>query len=236
MVRVSEQSRSARPIRAPDAEALIDLGVSIDGAHRGRRALRTAAACGSCPWTPTPPSSSVEGTDIAGRASTSTVSAGSPTRAGSVGWTRTGSPPTCPSVSDEVTGPVTSVQLARDGARLVLVVDGQLHLGVIRAGAEGRRWCRCAGSPPPSRGPRRGLAQLDDPRRAGVDELRATCRCCGSGWAPGTPSRSARPRAAGGGRGAGLGDPRSTVGDLLFANVGLQWRAQGTARSVAYPG
>ena len=25
-------------------------------------------------------------------------------------------------------------------------------------------------------------------------------------------------------------------GDLLFANVGLQWRAQGDARSVAYPG
>ena len=25
-------------------------------------------------------------------------------------------------------------------------------------------------------------------------------------------------------------------GDLLFANVGLQWRAQGEARSVAYPG
>jgi hypothetical protein len=25
-------------------------------------------------------------------------------------------------------------------------------------------------------------------------------------------------------------------GDLLFANVGLQWRAQGAARSVAYPG
>jgi hypothetical protein len=25
-------------------------------------------------------------------------------------------------------------------------------------------------------------------------------------------------------------------GEQLFANVGLQWRAQGVARSVAYPG
>ena len=40
----------------------------------------------------------------------------------------------------------------------------------------------------------------------------------------------------GGGRCPRLATLAAGEGDLLFANVGLQWRAQGKARSVAYPG
>ncbi len=236
VVRVSEQSRSARPIRAPDAEALVDLGVSIDGStaaavrpdRRGMWILSMDADATE---------QLVEGADIAG-ASFDVDGHAWFTDAGRIRrLDQDGIPADVPVISDEVTGPVTSVQLARDGARLVLVLDGQLHLGVIRAGAEGPEVVSVRRIAATVTGVRdvawRNSMTLDVLASTSSSDLQVLRVGVGAGDAQpvGAPPDPQEVAAA-----PGSATLTSTVGDLLFANVGLQWRAQGTARSVAYPG
>lgn len=136
-----------------------------------------------------------------------------------------------------ISGSVSSVHLARDGARVVLVVDGAMHLGVIRSAGRGveivslRRlvgdvsavrdvvWrnadvlemigSRGAGGPQALEVPVGAVA---------VEPLRSPSPPRDIASAPGSTTLVL------------------TRDDHLYANLGLQWRSRGRADSVCYPG
>ncbi len=138
---------------------------------------------------------------------------------------------------EDVAGSVTSVRLARDGARVVLVADGLLYLGVIRSVA--------------------GRADVTSVRRL-ADDVTGVSDVA---WRDSTTLdvigslQDARPQAVrvpvGGGPASSVGSPaggEEIAGapgagtlllvrpDQLFVNLGLQWGERGVADSVAYPG
>jgi hypothetical protein len=148
-----------------------------------------------------------------------------------------GDPETIPVRDEDLAGRISSVHLARDGTRVVLVAGGELHLGVIEASPD-------------------GLAITSIHRLAVTveDVVDVTWRDSTTLDVLGSTDSSGRQVlriSVGTGEALPLGAPpepqevagapgsatlSSTDADLLFANVGLQWRAQGGARSVAYPG
>ena len=135
---------------------------------------------------------------------------GSPTPAGSCAWSPTGCPQEVAVQPALASAPITSVHLARDGTRVVLVADGVLYLGVIQPDADGAR--DRIGAPDRHvrvRRPRRRLAQLGHARRPRAGPRPAASRSCGSGWARGEAQLLGVPAGPpGGGRRPGLGDPR----------------------------
>jgi hypothetical protein len=236
LVRVSETTRTAVAIDVPGAEDLIELGVSLD--------QRSAAALSPdrrTMWV-LPLDRAVSQREVVGEALSGAsfdvdnhlwftdegrvLNLGAGTQATPV-----------PILDESFRGQVSSVHLARDGARLALVSRGELYLGVISSEDSGLVISSV----------RRVAVGISDVRDVawrsadtlevigsldsrGSQVLRVTL---GSDQAQqvGAPSD---PREV-------SGAPSSstlvtTEEDQLFANVGLQWREQGTARSVAYPG
>lgn len=137
----------------------------------------------------------------------------------------------------QLVGPVTSVQLARDGARVVLVAGGQAYLGVLATDED-------------------LVISIESVRRLGAavtDITDAAWRDSTSvdvlGAAAGSSAQVLR-LSVGTGADQPLGaplEPREVAAapgsaslvssdDSVFVNVGLQWRPQGAGRSVAYPG
>jgi hypothetical protein len=134
-------------------------------------------------------------------------------------------------------GEITALQLARDGSRIALVADGSVLVGVVVEDDDG----------PAITSLRRVETVIEDARAlawrdastldvlgalagGGVQVLRLAV---GSGRVLplGTPARPRELAAAP----AGLTLVGTGPGGV-FANVGLQWRDQGSGRSVAYPG
>jgi hypothetical protein len=236
VVRVSEAGRTALPLGVEDAESLIDLGVSLD--QRSAAAVQPdRRALWILPLDRGITEQRIAGRDIGG-ASFDVDGRAWFTDAGRVLRVVPNGLPQEVAVQPEMaSSTITSIQLARDGTRVVLVAEGVLYLGVIQPANEGL----VIGSV------RRIAASV-----SGVLDVAwrnsITLEVLGQ-----TDSSSVQVLRVGVGTGEAqlLGSPPDPVevtgapgsptlvsgeGDLLFANVGLQWRPQGAARSVAYPG
>lgn len=236
LVRVSDVARTAMPLPAEVTARSAGLAVSLDQRRasvvsRDRRQL----------WL-LPLDTRAATQSFTGRR----IGAGSFDHDGRLWFTEDGAvhrvtgPRTAPVV--RVVGgpdaPVTAVRLARDGTRVALVAGGQLYLGVIRADADGA--VSIVSAHTLVVGVRdivdvawRDATELDvlgSLSGAGQQVLRITV---GSGQAQGlrAPAGAVDVAAAPGATTLAL-----TSADELFGNVGLQWREQGSARSVAYPG
>jgi hypothetical protein len=237
VVRVAESNRTARTIDVPGAESLMDLGVSLDqstaaAVSADRRRLWLLPLEGGV-------QQEVTGRDLGGA---SFDVDGRPwyTDRGRVMRLGPGAQPQeIPVQSRQPAGPVTSVHLARDGVRVLLVADGQLFLGVIN---DDRRTGLVVSSV-------RRIA----PTVAGVHDAawRDSDTLSVLGSAEGQRGRQVLAVSVGTGQARLLGAPNSTrevaaapgtstlvatAEESLFINVGLQWREWGRARSVAYPG
>ncbi len=236
LLRVSDASRTRTAIDVPDADRLLELGVSLDqrmasAVTPDRRGL----------WM-LPLDRGVSEYLIPGRR----IGGASFDIDGRAWFTDAGkvlrldasqAPAKVPVRGDDLAGRISSVHLARDGTRVVLVAGGQLYLGVLE------------GSP-------QGLAITSAHRLATTvkDVVDVAWRNSTTLDVLGSTASSGRQVlriSVGTGEALQLGAPpqpqelagapgsatlSSTDADLLFANVGLQWRAQGDARSVTYPG
>jgi hypothetical protein len=236
LVRVSETARTADPIDVPGAEDLVELGVSLD--------QRSAAALSPdrrTMWV-LPLDRSVSQREVVGEAlSGASFDVDNRlwfTDAGRVLNLGAGTQPApVPILDPDFRGQVSSVHLARDGARLALVSRGGLYLGVIRSEDSG----------PVISSVRRiavGISDVRDVAWRSADTLEVI-------GSLDTRGSQVLRLTLGSDQAQQVGapaDPREVAGapssstllttddDQLFANVGLQWREQGTARSVAYPG
>jgi hypothetical protein len=132
---------------------------------------------------------------------------------------------------------ISAIALARDGARVALIVAGSVHLGVLHR----------VGSGVVIGGLRRLESQIEQARDL-------AWRDAGSLDVLGTQQGSARQVVTidiGSGQVLGQGAPTGPIdlasapgaislvvtrADEVFGNVGLQWREQDTGRAVAYPG
>lgn len=236
IVRVSEGGRTAVPLDVPGAGSLIDLGIALDqraatAVERDRRSLWVL------PLDPGITQQRIRGSRIGG-ASFDVDGRAWFTDSGRVlRLVPNGLPQEVMVEPALEPGSIGSVHLARDGTRAVLVAGGVLYLGVIQQGPSGLRigsTRRIATGVSDVRDVTwRNSVTLDVLGQSQTGSLQVLRVGVGTGdaqllGAPPDPSEVA-------------GAPGSATlvaseGDELFANVGLQWRAQGVARSVAYPG
>ncbi|MGB7982183.1 MAG: LpqB family beta-propeller domain-containing protein [Candidatus Nanopelagicales bacterium] len=234
--RVSQTGRTSIPVDVPDPEGLTGLAVALD--------QRVAAAV-------TPDARGlwllaldrdlserrIEGQQLGGASfdvdgSLWFVDAGILRRLGS-----DGEPVTVAVSGAQLAGPVTSVHLARDGARVVLVAGGRAYLGVLATDGD-------------------TVISVESVRRLGS----AVTEVTDVAWRDATSldvlgsAQASSPQvlrmSVGTGTDQALGAPLEPIevaaapgspslvstGESLFVNVGLQWRPQGDGRSVAYPG
>jgi hypothetical protein len=235
VIRVSEGGRTVLPLNVPDAEDLVDLGVSLD--QRSAAAVEPdRGALWILPLDRGITEQRIEGAQIGG-ASFDVDGRAWFTDGGRVmRLVPNGLPQEVP-VQPDLAAPITSVHLARDGTRVVLVADEVLYLGVIQPSSNGLVIGSVRRIATSVSGVRdvawRNSVTLDALGRTDTSNLQVLRIGVGTGevqpfGAPPDPLEVA---------GApGSATLAAAEGDLLFANVGLQWRAQGAARSVAYPG
>ena len=235
VVRVSEAGRTALPLKVPDAEELIDLGVALD--QRSAAAVEPdRRALWILPLDRGITEQRIEGTRIGG-ASFDVDGRAWFTDAGRVLRLVPNGLPQEVAVQPELAAPITSVHLARDGTRVVLVADEVLYLGVIQPSSSGlvigsvRRIATSVSGVQDVAW--RNSITLDVLGRTDTSSLQVLRIGVGTGEVQlfGAPPDPLEVAGAPGSATLAAGE-----GDLLFANVGLQWRAQGKARSVAYPG
>jgi hypothetical protein len=235
IVRVADSGRTALPLEVPDADELIDLAVSLD--------QRAAAAVEPdrdglwiLPLDRGVSEQRITGEEIGG-ASFDTDGRVWFTDGGTVQRLIPGGIPEEVEVRPSLSDPITSVHLARDGARVALVSEGAIYLAVIqqvRNGVAIGPVRRIATSVSEVRDLAwRNSVTLDVLGRTDTSSPQVLRISVGTGavqplGAPPEPLEIAGAPAS-----ATL---VSSAEALLFANVGLQWRAQGPARSVAYPG
>jgi hypothetical protein len=235
LIRVSEQGRTALPLEVPGADELIDLGVSLDeraaaAVEPDRRALWVL------PLDRGVTQQRIEGTRIGG-ASFDVDGRAWFTDAGRVTRLVPNGLPEEVAVRPDLAAPITSVHLARDGTRVVLVADGVLYMGVIQPSSAGLVIGSVRRIATSVSGVRdvawRNSVTLDALGRTDTSSLQVLRIGVGTGDVQllGAPPDPLEVTGAPGSATLVAGE-----GDLLFANVGLQWRGQGAARSVAYPG
>ena len=163
VIRFTESGRTAVPLEVPDAETLIDLGVSLD--QRAAAAVEPdRTALWILPLDRSITEQRVPGTQVGGASFDVDGQAWFTDSGRVLRVAPTGVPEEVP-VQPALAEPIASVHLARDGARVVLVADGVLHLGVIQQATLRAR--DRVGAPDRHdrvRGPGRRLAQLGHPR------------------------------------------------------------------------
>ena len=235
VIRVSEQGRTALPLEVPEADALIDLGVSLD--QRSAAAVEPdRRALWILPLDPGISEQRIRGSQIGG-ASFDVDGRAWFTDAGRILRLVPNGLPQEVGVLPALAEPITSVHLARDGTRVALVADGVLYLGVIQPSTTGLVIGSVRRIATSVSGVRdvawRNSVTLDVLGRTDTSSLQVLRIGVGTGEAQllGAPPDPLEVTGAPGSATLVAGE-----GDLLFANVGLQWRAQGDARSVAYPG
>ncbi len=236
VVRVAEAGRTVVPLEVPDAESLVDLGVALDqlsaaAVEPDRRALWIL------PLDRGITEQRIQGRSIGG-ASFDVDGRAWFTDAGRVlRLVPNGLPQEVVVEPAMASGSITSVHLARDGTRVVLVADEVLYLGVIQqspAGIAIGSVRRIATSVSEVRDVTwRNSVTLDVLGRTETSSPQVLRIGVGTGEAQllGAPPDPLEVTGAPGAATLVAGE-----GELLFANVGLQWRPQGAARSVAYPG
>ena len=235
VIRVSEGGRTVLPLNVPDAEDLVDLGVSLD--QRSAAAVEPdRRALWILPLDRGITEQRIEGAQIGG-ASFDVDGRAWFTDAGRVmRLVPNGLPQEVP-VQPDLAAPITSVHLARDGTRVVLVADEVLYLGVIQPSSNGLVIGSVRRIATSVSGVRdvawRNSVTLDALARTDTSNLQVLRIGVGTGEVQpfGAPPDPLEVTGA-----PGSATLAAAEGDLLFANVGLQWRAQGAARSVAYPG
>jgi hypothetical protein len=235
LIRVTEDARTTLPLDVPDAEELIDLGVSLD--QRAASAVEPdRRALWILPLGRGITEQRVEGSQIGG-ASFDVDGRAWFTDAGRVLRLLPNGLPEEVAVQPDLAAPITSVHLARDGTRVVLVADDALYLGVIQPSPAGLVIGSVRRIATSVSGVRdvawRNSVTLDVLGRTDTSSLQVLRIGVGTGDAQllGAPPDPLEVTGSPGSATLVAGE-----GDLLFANVGLQWRAQGAARSVAYPG
>ena len=235
VIRVSEGGRTVLPMKVPDAEELIDLGVALD--QRSAAAVEPdRRALWILPLDRGIAEQRIEGTRIGG-ASFDVDGQAWFTDAGRVMRLVPNGLPQEVAVQPDLAAPITSVHLARDGTRVVLVADGVLYLGVIQPSSTGlvigsvRRIATTVSDVQDVAW--RNSVTLDVLGRTDTSNLQVLRIGVGTGDVQpfGAPPDPLEVSGAPGSATLAAGE-----GNQLFANVGLQWRAQGAARSVAYPG
>lgn len=223
VVRVSNVTRTTFPIAADQAETLVGLAVSMD--------QKQAAAIepdGGGLWL-LPLDRTTTELRIEGRAITSASFDvdGTPwfTQQGTIRRVVTGDETEEVPVTTRGIGPITTVQLGRDGTQAALIAGGVLHVGIVpgawrRAGgdvgAAGRLDC--------GRGPRRRLAGRSPARRPGRLEH----------GAPGDDRlrRGGRPRSSDRRLRRAAASPRApTVAAGAEAAIYLTWACSGAGRT-----
>ncbi len=235
VIRVSEQGRTALPVEVPDGDELIDLGVSLD--QRSAAAVEPdRRALWILPLDRGISEQRIQGTQIGG-ASFDVDGRAWFTDAGRILRLVPSGLPQEVGVRPALAEPLTSVHLARDGTRVALVADEVLYLGVIQPSPDGLVIGSVRRIATSVSGVRdvawRNSVTLDVLGRTDTSSLQVLRIGVGTGEAQllGAPPDPVEVTGAPGSATLVAGE-----GDLLFANVGLQWRAQGDARSVAYPG
>jgi hypothetical protein len=235
VIRVSEQGRTALPVEVPDGDELIDLGVSLD--QRSAAAVEPdRRALWILPLDRGISEQRIQGTQIGG-ASFDVDGRAWFTDAGRILRLVPSGLPQEVGVRPALAEPPTSVHLARDGTRVALVADEVLYLGVIQPSPDGLVIGSVRRIATSVSGVRdvawRNSVTLDVLGRTDTSSLQVLRIGVGTGEAQllGAPPDPLEVTGAPGSATLVAGE-----GDLLFANVGLQWRAQGDARSVAYPG
>ena len=235
VIRVSEGGRTVLPMKVPDAEELIDLGVALD--QRSAAAVEPdRRALWILPLERGIAEQRIEGTQIGG-ASFDVDGQAWFTDAGRVMRLVPNGLPQEVAVQPDLAAPITSVHLARDGTRVVLIADGVLYLGVIQPSSTGlvigsvRRIATTVSDVQDVAW--RNSVTLDVLGRTDTSNLQVLRIGVGTGDVQpfGAPPDPLEVTGAPGSATLAAGG-----GNQLFANVGLQWRAQGAARSVAYPG
>lgn len=234
IVRVTTVSRTAIPIGVPGAETLAGLAVSLDE-KRAAAIERGGGALWLLPLDRSTTASRVEGTGI--------TSVGFDvddwvwfTEGGRVMRTNlSGQVKEVPILTEGVSG-VTSLMLARDGTRVALIADGAVHMGVVqvRGATLAIGSVRRIGSSIEQAADAawRDATTLDvlGSQVSGAEQVLRLAVGSGQVLALGAPD-SPREVAASPGS---MTMVANGDGDL-FGNVGLQWRPQGSARSVTYP-
>ncbi len=236
LLRVSDVSRTRTTIDVPDADRLLELGVSLDqqiasAVTPDRRGLwMLPLERGVSQYLI--PGRRIGGAsfDVDGRAWF--TDAGRVLRLGA-----SRAPEKVPVRGDDLAGRISSVHLARDGTRVVLVAGGQLYLGVLEGSAQGlaitsahRLAVTVEGVVDVAWRNSTTLDVLGSTDSSGRQVLRISVST-GEALPLSAPPEPQEVAGA-----PGSATLSSTGADLLFANVGLQWRAQGDARSVTYPG
>jgi hypothetical protein len=235
VIRVSEADRTTFPLEVAGAESLIDLGVSLD--QRSAAAVEPdRRALWILPLDPGITEQRIAGKQMGG-ATFDVDGRAWFTDAGRVLRLVPSGLPQEVAVQPALASPITSVHLARDGTRAVLVADGLLYLGVIKGSPAGLVVGSVRRIATSVSGVRdvawRNSVTLDVLGTTDTSSLQVLRIGVGTGDAQllGAPPDPLEV--------TGAPDSATLVaseGELLFANVGLQWRAQGAARSVAYPG
>lgn len=235
IVRISEVGRTAIPVSVPGADRLDGLAVALD-----ERRAAAITARGAAVWllpldrrstTLEVPAQQVSDVSFAPDGQAWFVDAGRVRRVSPAGVT------TDVAVRGEGLGPITDLQVARDGARVALLAGERLYVGVVVRDGRG--------------------AAIDSIRRveAGVSAARAVAwRDAGTLDVLGSPTAGAEQVlrvTVANGTVTPLGAPAApeevaaapgavtlvaTTEERIVGNVGLQWRDQGPGRSVAYPG
>jgi hypothetical protein len=236
LLRVSDASRTGTAIDVPDADRLLELGVSLDqqmasAVTPDRRGLwMLPLDRGISDYLVTGRRIGGASFDIDGRAWF--TDAGKVMRLGA-----SRAPARVPVRGDDLAGRISSVHLARDGTRVVLVAGGQLYLGVLEGSQQGlaitsahRLAVTVEGVVDVAWRNSTTLDVLGSTDSSGRQVLRISVST-GEALPIGAPPEPQEVAGA-----PGSATLSSTEADLLFANVGLQWRAQGDARSVTYPG
>ncbi len=237
VTRVSELSRIAIPVEVPrQAEDLVGLAVALDQSVAAA-VTPDGADLWLLPLGRDLSERRIEGQRIGGASfdvdgALWFVDDGALLRLGADGAT---SP--VPVRGAALAGPISSVHLARDGARTALIAGGSVYLGVLATDAD-------------------GALSVESTRRLGT----AVTEAVDASWRDSTTldvlgatadsGRQVLRMSVGDGAEQPLGAPPDPtevaaapgVASLvssegrLFVNVGLQWRPQGAGRSVAYPG
>ena len=236
VVRVAGSNRAALTIQAPEADALTDLGVSLD-----QRTAAAVSADRSTLWVIPLDSSAdetwVEGGDLSGPSFDVDGRAWFTDEGRVMRLASRSQAQEVPTRSEGFTAKVSSVHLARDGVRVLLVAGGELHLGVIYSqgddvviGSVHRIATSVTGVLDATWRDSVTIDVLGPVDSRGLQVLRVDV---GSGQAQQLGAPPVPQEVAG-----APGTPTlvSTEEGELFGNVGLQWREQGPARSVAYPG
>jgi hypothetical protein len=236
LVRVAEQGSTAFPLEVPGADQLIDLGVALD--QRAAAAVEPdRRALWILPLDRGTTAQRIEGRRIGGVSFDVDGQAWFTDDGRVLRLVPNGLPAVVP-VEPAMPEPVTSVHLARDGTRVALVAGGVLYLGVIQPGPTGGLVVgsvrRIATSVFAIRDVAwRSSITLDVLGRTETSSPQVLRIGVGTGDAQllGAPPDPVEVAGAPGAATLAAGGD-----DQLFANVGLQWRAQRPARSVAYPG